>query len=206
MYSDITGIILSGGKSLRMGTNKSFLRIGDKLIIERIVSLMKSLFDKVIIITNSPEEYKFLELHIYSDIYVGKGPLGGIHSGLVNSKTEKNFVISCDVPLMEKEMIEYIVNYKTDAPIVFCEAAGYHQPLVGLYNKTVSFQIEELFSSIELIDNSLHCFLTKVKVEIIHPQALSFYKDDFFFNVNNPNDYNIICNIGKSFDKLSSKI
>lgn len=189
MYSNITGIILIGGKSLRMGTTKALLKFGDKTIIERIVFFMTSLFKEVLLITNSHEDYGFLELPIFTDIYPGKGPLGGIHSGLVNSKTEKNFVISCDVPLMTKEMIQHIVDYKTDAPIVFCEAAGYHQPLVGLYCKTVLSKIEEMFGSSEAIDNSLHCFLKKVKIEIIHPQDLLFYKDEIFFNLNNPDDY-----------------
>jgi len=76
MYFDITGIILAGGKSSRMGNNKSFLKLGHKLIIELITDLMKSLFNEVIIITNTPNEYEFLKLVMYKDIYVGKGVLG----------------------------------------------------------------------------------------------------------------------------------
>jgi len=60
MYKDITGIILSGGKSTRMGDNKSLLKIGELTIIERVRILMKSLFDEVILITNDPADYKFL--------------------------------------------------------------------------------------------------------------------------------------------------
>ena len=69
MYSDITGVILAGGKSSRMGVNKSFLKLGNQTIIERIVDLMKSIFSEVIIITNTPDEYKFLNLPLYEDIY-----------------------------------------------------------------------------------------------------------------------------------------
>lgn len=195
MYSDITGIILSGGKSSRMGENKSFLKIQNETIIERIVKLMKSIFDEVMIVTNSPDEYKFLGLPLYKDIYKNKGPLGGIHSGLTHSKSEKNFVISCDVPLMTEEMIEYIVEYKSDKTIKFCNAAGYHQPLAGVYSKSLIVEIEKLISGGDVPDKSFHHFLKMVEAETICPESLPFYKHEIFFNVNNPKDYEEIVKI-----------
>jgi len=194
MYSDITGVILAGGKSSRMGVNKSFLKLGNQTIIERIVDLMKSIFNEIIIVTNTPDEYKFLNLPLYGDIYKWKGPLAGIHSALTHSQTDIIFVLSCDVPLMSKEMIEHIIEYKTDKSIVFCEAAGYHQPLVGIYSKKILSEIEKFISNNEMSDKSFHQFLKMVDAEIIHPEKLSFYKDEIFFNVNRPEDYEIIVN------------
>ena len=190
MYSDVTGIILAGGKSTRMGVNKSFLKLGNETIVERITDLMKSTFNEVIIITNSPDEYKFLNLPLYEDIFKDKGPLGGIHSGLTHSKTENNFFISCDIPLMTKEMIEYIVEYKSEKPIKFCEAAGYHQPLAGGYSKLVIAEVEKVISDKNAVtDKSFHHFLKKVDAEIIHPENLPFYKGVTFFNLNSKTDY-----------------
>ena len=190
MYYDITGIILAGGKSSRMGVNKSFLRIGSQTIIERITDLMKSIFTEVIIITNTPEEYSFLQLPLFEDIFKGQGPLGGIHSGLTHSKTGKNFVISCDIPLIAREMIEYIVNYKTERPIVFCEAAGYHQPLAGVYEKKVLAEIEKvLISGDQTSDKSLHHFFKIVNSEIIYTTNLPIYTDELFLNVNDTLDF-----------------
>src|SRR3970040_1193806 len=88
MYNDITGIILSGGKSRRMGVNKSFLKLGNKYVIEIISGLMRELFSKLILITNEPFLYSFLKLDIYEDIYKNIDPLGGIHSGLTHSQTD----------------------------------------------------------------------------------------------------------------------
>ncbi|MGB9664092.1 MAG: molybdenum cofactor guanylyltransferase, partial [Ignavibacteria bacterium] len=122
-------------------------------------------------------------------IYKWKGPLAGIHSALVHSATEKLFVLSCDVPLMSREMIEYIVNYKSEKPIVFCEANGYHQPLVGIYSKSILGEIEKFIIEIENGDKSFHHFLKNADAEIIHPEKLSFYKDELFFNVNKPEDF-----------------
>jgi molybdopterin-guanine dinucleotide biosynthesis protein A len=195
MYSNITGVILAGGKSSRMGVNKSFLKLGSQTIIERIVNLMKSIFSEVIIITNTPDEYKFLNLPLYEDIYKWKGPLAGIHSALTQSQTEKIFVLSCDVPLMSKEMIEYVIEYKSNKSIIFCEAAGYHQPLVGVYSKKILSEIEKFISNNEMSDKSFHQFLKNIDMEIIHPEDLPFYKDDIYLNVNRPIDYEMILSV-----------
>ncbi len=192
MYFDITGVVLAGGKSSRMGIDKALLKLGEKRMIEIAVELMKSIFSEVIIITNSPEEYKFLSLPLFTDIYKGKGPLAGIHSALTNSLTDKIFVLSCDVPLMTKEMLEYIINYKSNKPIKFCEAAGYHQPLVGVYSKKILIDIEKFLRSYEVGDKSFHKFLKSIDVEIIHPESLHFYREEMFFNVNRPEDYEMV--------------
>jgi molybdopterin-guanine dinucleotide biosynthesis protein A len=91
---------------------------------------------------------------------------------------------------MSKEMIEYIIEYKTDKSIVFCEAAGHHQPLVGIYSKKILSDIEKFISNNEISDKSFHKFLSDIDTEIIHPQSLSFYRDKIFFNVNSVDDFN----------------
>ena len=65
MYNDITGIILSGGRSKRMGVNKAMLKIGDKTLIERTSNLISAIFKKVLLITNTPDEYSFLGLETF---------------------------------------------------------------------------------------------------------------------------------------------
>lgn len=111
---------------------------------------------------------------------------------------KKNFVISCDVPLMTKEMIEYIVEFESDKPVKFCEAAGYHQPMAGYYSKTILPELETLVrGSDKIIEKPFHQFLMRMKSEIIHPQKLSFYNDKFFFNVNQKEDYEKLLNITK---------
>lgn len=152
MYNDITGIILSGGKSTRMGTNKSLLKLGDQTVIERIIDLMKPLFGRVILSTNSFDEYRFLGLEMFEDIYNGSGPLGGIHSGLVHSQTEKNFIISCDIPLMSAGIIKFLIEYSTDKPITIAKADGFTQQLCGVYSKSLLPEIEKIIEENITID------------------------------------------------------
>lgn len=198
IYSNITGIILAGGKSTRMGENKSLLNLNGKTVIERVVSLMKSIFQEVIISTNTPEEYNFLNIPLYKDIYEYKGPLAGIHSGLSNSKTEKSFVVSCDIPLITREMIEFIINYKTDNPITICKADGFLQQLAGSYSKSVLPNIEKLLTAPQNEQkgqkktnskSAVLSLLETIPTEIINAEELSIYRANMFFNMNRAEDY-----------------
>lgn len=147
MYSDITGIILAGGKSTRMGNNKSLLKIGELTVIERVVDLIKPMFGKLILITNTPDEYSFLDLEMHQDVYKNAGPLAGIHSGLVHSTTEKNFIISCDMPLMTREVITFLLDYTTKRPITIAKADSFIQQLCGVYSKIVIPLAEQIFNN-----------------------------------------------------------
>ena len=213
MYQDITGIILSGGKSTRMGQNKSFLKIGDSYIIELMTHLMKSIFSKVLLVTNEPELYDFLQVEIYTDIYKNVGPLAGIHSGLVNSETEKNFIISCDIPLMDKEMISSIIEYPSDTLITVPKADGFIQQLCGIYSKKLLPVIEKIISTDidqENRNNSqekrkckIHNLIESVPTTIIdNIENLNGYHSSIFLNMNKPEDYENILKISKSLDKF----
>ena len=197
----ITAIILSGGKSSRMGENKSLMKLGNNTVIERVVKLMQTLFPEVILITNTPEEYKFIEIPIYRDIYINRGPIAGIHSGLLNSKTENNFIISCDIPLITSEIINYIVDFETQSPITVCKADGFIQQLAGKYSKSILPEIENILGlqrEEKLSPNmkkkrySLLSLLEIVGAEVIEANDLDFYKEGTFLNMNRQEDYNKI--------------
>ena len=196
---NITGVILSGGESRRMGFNKSLLKISEKTIIEIISDLMRSIFDKVVLSTNEPEKYDFLKLPMVKDIYTNYGPLSGIHSGLINSSTEKNFFLSCDLPLMNEETIRYIVSYKTEKKITVPCFNGRTQHLCGVYSKSIIREIEELINntgnqtgkngkSIINVKN----IIEKIGAELIMDENSNTFSEDVFFNMNTPEDYEYV--------------
>ncbi len=202
MYKDVTGIILSGGKSSRMGGNKSLLKIGELTIIERVCDLMKSLFNEVILITNDPADYKFLSIPIFEDLFKQKGPLAGIHSGLTHSSSEKNFIISCDLPFITPEMIKYLVDFRTEKLITVAKANGYIQQLAGKYSKESVYEAEKILND-QLSgeakggnqtkkDISALKLIERVGAEIISAESLPFYKKELFFNMNDVEDYNLL--------------
>jgi molybdenum cofactor guanylyltransferase len=207
MYSHLTGFILAGGKSKRMGTNKSLLKIGELTIIERVVNLMKELFEEVILITNQSEEFSFLRLPMQEDIHKNTGPLAGIHSALVHTITDKNFIISCDMPLMTAGVIKYLIEYPTDKHITIAKADNFVQQLCGVYSQSLVPYIENIIeknngngdernpdqikrgcSVLELVKN--------VPAEIIDIEnEYRDYRPGTFYNMNRPEEYNYIKNI-----------
>ena len=199
MYNDITGIILSGGKSKRMGLKKSFLKIGEQTMIERTADLMKSLFGRVLLITNTPDEYKFLGLEIFEDVYKNVGPLAGIHSGLIHSLTEKNFIISCDMPFVDGGIIDFIISYKTDKQITITKADGFIQQLCGLYSKQVIPGIVNIIEEGKAETNDHKKCRCKVLqlVENLNAEIIEIateydkYQEWMFLNMNRPEDFEL---------------
>jgi molybdopterin-guanine dinucleotide biosynthesis protein A len=188
-----------------MGTNKSLLTIGGITVIERVVNLMTDLFSTVVLITNQQEEYSFLNLPMYEDIYKGIGPLGGIHSALTNSSTDKNFIISCDIPLMTPEVIQYLIDFQTTKPITITKADNFIQQLCGVYSKSLIPAIEKIVcDNIDLNRDERNpeqkkrgCKVLRlvkdVDSEIIDIEnEYKGYIPGTFYNMNNPEEYSFI--------------
>ena len=198
MRKDITGIILCGGKSSRMLTNKALLKLGDKTIIEIILDEMKKVFDEVILSANECDDFAFLNIPIVKDIQVNRGPLSGIYSALKNSQTANNFIVTCDLPLINNKLIEHISTIKSVKEIIIPAINGTPQRLFGIYNKSVIEKIEEIFSLSEIdksIKGSVYDLHQRVSVELVEIAHLPFYNENMFVNMNTPEDFKSIKNI-----------
>jgi molybdopterin-guanine dinucleotide biosynthesis protein A len=191
--SNITACILSGGKSSRMGVNKSLLDINGTSLIERTLELLDSVFSEVVISSNEEELYEFLGKEIIEDIYPDRGPLSGIHSALYSTKTEMNFFITCDMPFINKELINYLINIKSDKDIVLPKAEGRIQHLSGIYSKkilpTVEKLIRESMREGSQLRGSIYELLDQVETEIVDVSGTNFYHSDLFLNINTHEDY-----------------
>lgn len=146
----MTGIILAGGKSSRMGFNKAFIDIDGKPIIYKTVNLFKELFDEIIVVTNDPCGYEELNCLTVTDIFKGAGSLGGIYTGLFHSSSEYNFVAACDMPFLNKEAITRVIKlsegWNATVPYIM---ARYH-PLHAVYSKKCIKPIEEMIKAKDL--------------------------------------------------------
>jgi molybdopterin-guanine dinucleotide biosynthesis protein A len=139
---------------------------------------------------------------MFEDIYNGFGPIGGIHSGLVHSQTEKNFIISCDIPLMSAGIIKFLIEYPTGKPITIAKADGFTQQLCGVYCRSILDEIEKniLHSETKVRNNrqrkrkcSVHKLIESVNTEIVDIENdYSAYRKETFFNMNCPEDYEAI--------------
>jgi molybdopterin-guanine dinucleotide biosynthesis protein A len=203
MYNDISAIILSGGKSSRMGTNKSLIELKGKTIIETLYDKLKNLFNSIILVTNEPDDYQFLNIPKFKDIYLNKGPLGGIHSGLLNSNTNRNFIISCDIPLITEDAISFIINMSENSELTLPLANGYVQELCGVYSKSLLPAIEEKLnlSNEEEIRHKdqkhrackVHSFIKENNPKIIEfEKEYPKYNENLFFNLNSKEDLDVL--------------
>lgn len=186
--ADVTGVILAGGKSSRMGTNKALLEIGGERIIDKAVSLFKSIFQEVILVTNTPEEYAGLNIKIVTDIFPGKGSLGGIYTGLVYASCDYSFVVSCDMPFLKRELIEYLIDIKDDFDVVVPRLRTGHEPLHAVYSKECLKPIEAMIKEEDL---RIIGFYPKVRVKEVSEEELAPFisEPSPFVNINTPEEY-----------------
>lgn len=188
IIQDVTGAILAGGLSKRMGQNKALLPFNGIRLIQSISDLLKKLFREVVIVTNSPEVYNFLPLRKIKDIFPGFGALAGIHSALYHSTAPYVFVVACDMPFLQKGLISYINSVRADYDIVVPVSSFGLEPLHALYS-TTTFEIidKALTKGQKQVISVFDCF----RVKRLFPDKIAQFDPEFraFWNLNTPDDY-----------------
>ena len=189
-YKDFSGAILAGGRNKRMkGVDKSFIKVGGVSIIQRAVDTLKSIFAEVIIVTNSPLNYKLYDrdCSIISDIIKDTGPLGGIHSALSHTTKDAVFFVACDMPFLHNDLIRDQLEYfnKAHCDALVPRIKGEVEPLHGIYKKNLK---DALRVFIEKTDNrSVRSFLKTINAEYWDLADTPFYRN-VFKNLNAPED------------------
>ena len=190
----VTGVILAGGKSRRMGENKAFLRLGSDTLIGHVIKGMKSIADELLLITNKPDEYAQLDIKMHHDIIQNVGTLGGIHSGLTNASHETVICVGCDSPFLNPNLLNYLVSvlgkYDAVMPTTKKESDTQKtlQTLCAVYSKQCIPIIEDMLKQSEL---RVHALQEHANVLSVHPEKWKLYDPDglSFFNINTPEDY-----------------
>ncbi|HOG16139.1 MAG TPA: molybdenum cofactor guanylyltransferase [Syntrophales bacterium] len=178
-----TGVILAGGKNIRMGVNKAFLRVGGERLIDRTVRVFRSLFPEVLIVTNSPLEYLDQNATLVTDVYPGKGALGGIYSGLFFSSSPQVFVAACDMPYLDVDFIRYMKDGADDFDIVVPRTPEGLQPLHAIYSQRC---LEPIRRSLEADRLKITSFYKGLRIREIPPDVISTFdrRGRMFLNVN----------------------
>lgn len=150
MLKEIKGIILSGGQSSRMGEDKALMKMGDKTIIEIIIDKIQPFCETITISADDLDRYSKFGYKVVPDKYKNSGPLAGIYSSLLESNSEKNFIISCDLPLVSEEVIERLMNSNSDKEIILPVTNGKYQQLCGVYSRAVLEKAEMILRKGEM--------------------------------------------------------
>jgi len=140
----MTGAILAGGRSTRMGTNKALLEFGGVRIIEGLLSKIRSLFPEILIIANEQAVYADLGVPVIPDRIPEKGSLGGIYTAVYHSTFPQAFCIACDMPLASPAVIAHLRGLAPGYDVVVPRTAEGYQPLHAVYGKTCLPHMEEM--------------------------------------------------------------
>lgn len=182
------GIILLGGKSQRMGTDKYLLPFFNLMLIERLIKELEKAVQEVILITNEPEKISFLPNKKYSDHYPVPSALTGLHSGLKHSAYELNFVLACDLPLFDALIVTYFVNQlNRGGQIVVPQTSKGFESLCALYSKKCLPEIESMFAE---ENYAIQDLFSRMSTSVIPAEQIeAFTHPNVFFNMNTPEEY-----------------
>lgn len=188
--TEATAIILAGGKSNRMGTNKALLKIDRKTVIERIVDELKPSVTSMLIVTNSFEAYEFLQLPLIEDSWKDKGPLAGIHAGLTASATEKNLIVACDMPFVSAKLADILLKSLETGQAAVPIVDGQRHPLFAAYHKSAVSEAAALLTTGNLAIKNLLGHINTIYLDESELNQAGLYLEDYhLFNMNHPMDY-----------------
>ena len=184
----VTGAILAGGKSRRMGRNKALLPLGGKPVVQRLVVQFEEMFEETMLIANDPELYQVYSSKIVPDIFPGKGPLAGLHAALNGAKNDWVFLTACDTAFVQTEVVMGMAELRKGTDAVLAETEDGLQPLNAFYSRRCLPFIENRLRTGKFKMISFH---SDVKIRIVQPLELPQWDPDTrtFWNMNTPEDY-----------------
>ncbi len=186
MIEDCTAIILAGGDSQRMGSDKASLLLGGQTLLQRVIEMMQQLFPHVIVSVRQPRPE--IDLPQVCDGRLYAGPLAGLAAGLEQVTTPWAFVVACDMPYLEPAMVELLADYRADYQAVVPVVQGHPQPLAAYYAGSCLGKLSAHLAGGGR--NSLRAALEQLRVRYVDEAAL--LKADpalrSFFDLDTPQD------------------
>jgi molybdopterin-guanine dinucleotide biosynthesis protein A len=183
---DITGVILVGGKSRRMGRDKALLKIYGRPLVERVLAVFRECFGRVVLVGDDSERFAPYDLPVLPDIYPGSA-LGGLYTGLFQAATDHVFVSSCDLPYPSAGVVRYLCALREGYDAVVPLTGDGFEPLFAVYAKSCLGPMREL---LERRNYCVYDFYPAVRVRCVTGAELAHLDPDgrCFRNVNTPEE------------------
>lgn len=185
----MTGLIIAGGKSRRLGLDKRFLEIGGRTCLQRVLDAYQGLFDDILIVADAMEPFTSLGARVVVDLIPGRATLGGLYTGLHYAAGERVFAAAADMPWISPAAIRIVLAQAGSGDIVIPEVAGKLQPMHAVYSKACLPFLRTLVEGGTLKVQDL-CNCPELRVHRI-PQSDFLAADPTlrsFFNINTPAD------------------
>jgi molybdopterin-guanine dinucleotide biosynthesis protein A len=188
---NISGVILAGGQSRRLGRDKAVEPIQGQPLIQRVIERVRQVSDETVVVVADQSRGDALpldkETRIALDIYPGGGSLGGIFSGLSAAQREWGVVVACDMPFLNLDLLRYMTSLREAADAVVPVLEGRPEPTHSLYSKACLPHIEARLKANNL---KISGFFDEVRVRYVPEDDIARYDPDYcsFFNINSPAD------------------
>ena len=187
MPADLSLAILAGGRSSRMGTDKAFVRVLGRPLIEEILSQSAGLGMESLIITNQPAEYAYLGVPLLGDVLPDKGPLGGLYTALHSATRPHVLCIACDMPFVVRPLLDFLISLIPEGDAIVPRLSDEAEPFRAIYSRACLAPIRAALDAgrmrmISFFPDVRVRFVDEAEIDRFDPQHLSF------FNVNTPDD------------------
>ena len=196
MEIEVTGVLLAGGKSRRMGEDKRYLVVGEQTLLERSLGVLRSMFHEVLVVIAQDSAPLDIDARVVRDLVPDCGSLGGIYTGLTQATTPYIFAVACDMPFLNQAVITQFTNRRDTADIVMARLATRLHPMHALYGKGCLPAMEQMILARRLKIQELvsHAslrvqYVTEADLLSIDPSWRSFH------NVNTPEDLEAACSL-----------
>lgn len=186
--TSISGFILAGGKSRRMGTDKALLTFQNKPLLLHMIKLVESFCEEVAV-SGKNESYSAFGIEMIPDLYIDCGPIAGIFSALNYSGSDWNLMVSVDVPFVNEELFLYLISNIGEFDCIIPRHISGVEPLIALYHRRTLPVIEEM---IKAEDYRLTNLLSKLNVCYVDCSGLIKEYPRLFVNINRMEDYQSI--------------
>ncbi len=184
----LTGIVLAGGQSRRMGRNKALMELQGQPLIGRVLEQLAQLCDELIISANEVDVYAGLSAQVVTDLLIGRGPLSGIHAGLTAMRNQRAIVVACDMPFLNLPLLRYLASAAPDCDVVVPRLGDDYEPLHAVYSAVCAEAIERLVAAgprrvVHLYDS--------VRVHVVKEDTLRSFDPHLrsLVNVNTPEEW-----------------
>ncbi len=185
----VTVAIQAGGKSSRMGEDKSFVKLNGRPLIEIVIDAVQGLGQETILITNKPAAYRHLSLPLFADLYPEHGPLGGIYTAVFHASYSHTLIVACDMPWLQRPLLAHLITLREKADVVVPRWDKFPEPLHAVYSKTCLPPIKQ---NLEVGKLKITGFFNQVTVQFVEREELERFDGNgrSFTNINTPQDLN----------------
>jgi molybdopterin-guanine dinucleotide biosynthesis protein A len=179
--------ILAGGKSSRMGTDKAFVQVLGRPLIEDILAQLAGLGSETFIVTNTPEAYAYLGLPLFGDVLPDQGALGGLYSAVAAASAPHVMVTACDMPFLVRPLADYLISLAPETDVVLPRLAGEAEPFRAIYSRACAGPMRAALDSgrrrvVSFLPDVRVRYVDEPEIDRFDPRHLSFV------NINTPAD------------------